>query len=130
MKKAFTMVIYKFLVRYQVFQNVICKYNCLLIKTQGLNMNKINTQIIWNNQIRKAKINGLFITILNHCLLFQFYFFLYSYLLLSSLILLLYTLLWSNGLVVKALDSQSRGLMFKTTGWLKGQFSLSSFRGW
>ena len=28
--------------------------------------------------------------------------------------------LWSNGLVVKALDSQSRGPRFKTTGWLQG----------
>ena len=27
---------------------------------------------------------------------------------------------WNNGLVVKALDSQSRGPMFKTTGWLQG----------
>ena len=26
--------------------------------------------------------------------------------------------LWSNGLVVKALDSQLRGPVFKTTGWL------------
>ena len=26
----------------------------------------------------------------------------------------------SNGLVVKALDSQSRGPVFKTTGWLQG----------
>ena len=34
-----------------------------------------------------------------------------------------------NGLVVKALDSQSRGLVFKTTGWLQGQLSLSSFPG-
>ena len=32
------------------------------------------------------------------------------------------TLTWSNGLVVKALDSQSRGLMFKTTGWLLSSF--------
>ena len=32
--------------------------------------------------------------------------------------------------VVKGLDSQSRGPMFKTTGWLQGQLSLSSFRGW
>ena len=30
-----------------------------------------------------------------------------------------YSLL-SNGLVVKALDSQSRGPVFKTTGWLQG----------
>ena len=37
--------------------------------------------------------------------------------------------LWSNGLVVKALDSQSRGSMFKTTGWLQGQLSLSSLGG-
>ena len=36
---------------------------------------------------------------------------------------------WSNGLVVKALDSQSRGPMFETTGWLQGRLSLSSFRG-
>ena len=37
--------------------------------------------------------------------------------------------LWSNGLLVKALDPQSRGPVFKTTGWLQGQLSLSSFRG-
>ena len=37
---------------------------------------------------------------------------------------------WSNGLVVKALDSQSRGPMFKTTDWLQGRLSLSSFGGW
>ena len=34
---------------------------------------------------------------------------------------------WSNGLVVKTLDSQSRGPVFKTTGWLQGRLSLSSF---
>ena len=28
--------------------------------------------------------------------------------------------IWSNGVVVKALDSQSRGPVFKTTGWLQG----------
>ena len=33
-----------------------------------------------------------------------------------------------NGLVVKALDSQSRDPMFKTTGWLQGRLSLSSLR--
>ena len=33
---------------------------------------------------------------------------------------------WSNGLVVKVLDSQSRGPTFKTNGWLQGQLSLSS----
>ena len=38
--------------------------------------------------------------------------------------------LWRNGLVVKALDSQSRGLVFKSTGWLQVRLSLSSFRGW
>ena len=37
--------------------------------------------------------------------------------------------LWSNGLVVKMLDCQSRGPLFKTTGWLQGRLSLSSFRG-
>ena len=37
--------------------------------------------------------------------------------------------LWSYSLVVKALDSQSRGPVFKTTGWLQGRLSLSSFRG-
>ena len=35
--------------------------------------------------------------------------------------------LWSNGLVVKALDSQSGGPVFKTTGWLQDRLSLSSF---
>ena len=35
----------------------------------------------------------------------------------------------SNGLVVKALDSQSRGPVFKTTGWLQGRLSLSSLQG-
>ena len=34
-----------------------------------------------------------------------------------------------DGLVVKALDSQSRGPVFKTTGWLQGRLSPSSFRG-
>ena len=33
------------------------------------------------------------------------------------------------GPVVKALDSQSRGPVFKTTGWLQGQLSLSSLQG-
>ena len=30
----------------------------------------------------------------------------------------------SNGLVIKALDSQSSGPVFKTTGWLQGRLSL------
>ena len=34
---------------------------------------------------------------------------------------------WSNGVVVTALDYQSRGLMFKTTRWLLGQLNPSSF---
>ena len=38
-------------------------------------------------------------------------------------------ILWSDGLVVKSLDSQSRGPVFKTTGWLQGRLSLSFFRG-
>ena len=38
-------------------------------------------------------------------------------------------LLWTNSLVVKVLDSQSRGPAFKTTRWLQSQLSLSSFRG-
>ena len=33
-----------------------------------------------------------------------------------------------DGLVVKSLDSQSRGAMFKTTGWLQGRLSLLSFQ--
>ena len=37
--------------------------------------------------------------------------------------------LQSNGLVVKALDSQSRGPVFRTSGWVQGQLSLSSFQG-
>ena len=36
---------------------------------------------------------------------------------------------WQDGLVVKSLDSQSRGPVFKTTGWLQGRLSLSSFQG-
>ena len=32
-------------------------------------------------------------------------------------------------LVVKSLDSQSRGPVFKTAGWLQGRLNLSSFRG-
>ena len=35
--------------------------------------------------------------------------------------------IWGNGLVVKALDSQSRGRVFKITWWLQGRLSLSSF---
>ena len=37
--------------------------------------------------------------------------------------------LWSSGLVVKALDSQSRDPVLNTTWWLQGRLSLSSFRG-
>ena len=33
---------------------------------------------------------------------------------------------WSNSLVVKLLDSKSRGPVFKTAGWLQGRLSLSS----
>ena len=33
------------------------------------------------------------------------------------------------GLVIKELDSQSRGPKFETTGWLQGWLSLSSLRG-
>ena len=32
------------------------------------------------------------------------------------------------GLVVRALDSQSRGSRFKTSRWVQGQFSLPSFK--
>ena len=44
--------------------------------------------------------------------LFLFLFFYFFYLKLS--------ISWSNDLVVKVLDSQSRGTVFKTTGWLQG----------
>ena len=37
--------------------------------------------------------------------------------------------LWSYGLVVKVLDSQSRGPVLKTTGRLQGRLSLLSYRG-
>ena len=37
--------------------------------------------------------------------------------------------LWSNGLLFKTLDFQSRGPVLKTTEWLQGRLSLSSFRG-
>ena len=36
--------------------------------------------------------------------------------------------LYGDGLAVKALDSQSRGPVFKTTGWLQGWLSLSPIR--
>ena len=36
---------------------------------------------------------------------------------------------WSDDQVVKSLDSQSWGPVFRTTGWLQGQLSLSSFEG-
>ena len=39
------------------------------------------------------------------------------------------SVLWSNGLVVKALDSKSKGHVFQTIGWLQGRLSLPSFRG-
>ena len=35
--------------------------------------------------------------------------------------------LWSKDLVVKALDSQSRGSLFKTVRWLQGPLSPQSF---
>ena len=35
-------------------------------------------------------------------------------------IIVLFEIIWSNGLVVKAVDSQYQGAMFKTTGWLQG----------
>ena len=35
--------------------------------------------------------------------------------------------LWCNGLVVKSLDSQPRGLVFKSTGWLQGRLTFSFF---
>ena len=38
-------------------------------------------------------------------------------------------LTWSNSLVVKMLSSKFRGPGFKTTGWLQGWLSLSSFEG-
>ena len=34
-----------------------------------------------------------------------------------------------SGLVVKVLDSQSWGPVFKTAGWLQGRLSLSFFQG-
>ena len=37
--------------------------------------------------------------------------------------------LWSDDLIVRVLDSQSRGSWFKSTRWLQDQLSLSSFRG-
>ena len=38
-------------------------------------------------------------------------------------------ILWSIGLVVKVLDSQSKGPVFKTTGWLQGWLRLLSSLG-
>ena len=36
---------------------------------------------------------------------------------------------WTGDLVVKVMDSQSRGPMLKTTGWRQGRLSLWFFRG-
>ena len=36
---------------------------------------------------------------------------------------------WSNGLVLRTLNSKSRGLVFKTTEWLQGWLSFSFFWG-
>ena len=47
----------------------------------------------------------------------------------TNLVKVYVSCLWSNGLVVKALDSQSRVPVIKTTGWLQGRVSLSSFQG-
>ena len=46
---------------YQVLQSVICKYNFHPHRNSGLrfNINKINTQLKWNNQIGKPGINDL-----------------------------------------------------------------------
>ena len=35
--------------------------------------------------------------------------------------------LWSNGIVLRVLDSEFRGPRFKITGWFQGRLSLSSF---
>ena len=35
----------------------------------------------------------------------------------------------SNGLVVRMLDSQTRGLEFKTASWLQDQLNLLPFQG-
>ena len=37
-------------------------------------------------------------------------------------------ILWSNSLLVSALDLQSRGSNVKTTGWLQSQFNVLSFQ--
>ena len=78
LKKAYTMMTCKFLLRYKVLQIVIYQYNYSPQKNSGLqDLNKINT-LRENNQIGKPGINGIFITKLNFCLLFNFYLFLYS----------------------------------------------------
>ena len=60
-----------------MLQSVIYKYNYPPYKNLGLklNINKINNKFIWNNQIGKPGIYGIFITTLNYCLLFHFYLF-------------------------------------------------------
>ena len=45
------------------------------------------------------------------------------------LVYFIHSCIWSNGLVVKVLDSQSTSPVFKTTGWLQGWLNLSSFWG-
>ena len=41
----------------------------------------------------------------------------------------LMSLLWNNGLVVRAMDFQAREARFKISEWLQAQISLSFFRG-
>ena len=41
---------------------------------------------------------------------------------------LLSSVLWSNGLLVKALELQSSSPIFKTSRWLQGQLTLLSFQ--
>ena len=42
---------------------------------------------------------------------------------------MLFYLTWSNGLMFRVLDFQSRGLRFKTTKWCQGRLSLLLFQG-
>ena len=42
---------------------------------------------------------------------------------------MLFYLTWSNGLMFRVLDFQSRGRRFKTTKWCQGRLSLSLFQG-
>ena len=86
---------------------------------------KILKQVVINWQLQNFNVNASH-TVSETDFVYSFYFLqiLKPVILFNHLMVILF-----NGLVVKVLDSQSRGPVFKTNGWLQGRLSLSSFLG-